>query len=44
LSDVCRHFDIRLKHHDAASDALACASIVLRAQETGVPTGAFLSQ
>jgi DNA polymerase-3 subunit epsilon len=44
LSDVCRHFDIRLKHHDAASDALACASIVLRAQETGVPAGAFLSK
>ena len=44
LSDVCRHFDIRLKHHDAASDALACANIVLKARDTGVPVGAFLSK
>jgi DNA polymerase III subunit epsilon len=43
LSDVCRHFCIPLKHHDAASDALACAKIVLQAQSTGVPENAFLS-
>jgi len=42
LSDVCRHFRIQLKHHDALSDALACAHIVLKAAETGVPSGAFL--
>ena len=29
LPDVCRHLDIPLKHHDAASDAEACARIVL---------------
>lgn len=44
LSDVCRHFDIQLTHHDAASDALACAKIVLKAAEPGVPTGAFLTK
>ncbi len=44
LSDVCRHFDIQLTHHEAESDALACANIVLKAAETGVPTGAFLSK
>jgi DNA polymerase-3 subunit epsilon len=44
LSDVCRHFKIPLKHHDAASDALACAHIVLQAEYTGVPAGAFLKK
>jgi DNA polymerase III subunit epsilon len=44
LSDVCRHFRIPLKHHDAASDALACAKIVLEAAETGAPTSAFLAK
>jgi DNA polymerase-3 subunit epsilon len=42
LPDVCRHFSIPLKHHDAASDALACAKIVLQAESTGVPASAFL--
>ena len=42
LSDVCRHFNIPLKHHDPASDALACAKIVLEAAERGVPVSAFL--
>ncbi len=31
LAHVCSHFNIPLRHHDAASDALACAHIVLRA-------------
>jgi DNA polymerase-3 subunit epsilon len=44
LSDVCRHFNIPLMHHDAASDAHACAKIVLQAAEIGVPTGAFLKR
>ncbi len=35
LPDVCRHLDIPLKHHDAASDAQACARIVLAAQREG---------
>jgi DNA polymerase-3 subunit epsilon len=44
LSDVCRHFKIPLKHHDAASDALACAMIVLQAEDAGVPASAFLKK
>jgi DNA polymerase III subunit epsilon len=44
LSDVCRHFQIQLNHHDAASDALACARIVLQTMEKGVPTGAMLKK
>lgn len=31
LPDVCRHLGISLRHHDAASDAEACARIVLAA-------------
>ena len=42
LSDVCRHFRIALNHHEAASDALACAKIVLQAAGSGVPKSAFL--
>lgn len=30
LPDVCRHLGIDLHHHDAASDAEACARIILR--------------
>lgn len=42
LPDVCRHLGIELKHHDALSDALACAQIVMaadkeRASEKSVP-------
>ena len=42
LSDVCGQFGIPLNHHQAESDALACAKIVLRARHTGVPEAAFL--
>jgi DNA polymerase-3 subunit epsilon len=42
LSDVCRHFGIPLRHHDAASDALACAKIVLESGPSGLPASAFL--
>jgi DNA polymerase-3 subunit epsilon len=31
LPDVCRHLGIPLNHHDALSDAEACAQIVVRA-------------
>jgi DNA polymerase III subunit epsilon len=44
LSDVCRHFGFPLKHHDAESDALACASIVLEASAKGIPGSAFLAK
>lgn len=36
LPDVCRHLDIQLNHHEALSDALACAKIILAAQKEGV--------
>jgi len=35
LPDVCRHLQISLKHHDPASDARACANIVLAAIQQG---------
>lgn len=33
LSDVCRHLKIELNHHEALSDALACAQIMLAANQ-----------
>lgn len=42
LPDVCRHFGIPLNHHEAESDALACAKIVLEAFKAGLPESAFL--
>lgn len=33
LPDVCNHLGIALKHHDATSDATACARIVLAAHK-----------
>jgi DNA polymerase-3 subunit epsilon len=39
LESVCTYCGIDLKHHEAASDALACASIALRClAESGEPT------
>jgi DNA polymerase-3 subunit epsilon len=35
LPDVCRRLGIRLRHHDAGSDALACARIVIAAERLG---------
>lgn len=35
LPDVCRHLRIPLRHHEAASDAEACARIVLAATAAG---------
>lgn len=35
LPDVCRHLEIPLKHHDATSDAQACARILLAARQQG---------
>lgn len=37
LPAVCAQLGIPLKHHDAASDASACASIALRAMKEGFP-------
>lgn len=33
LPDVCQHFNINLNHHDALSDASACANIMIKALE-----------
>lgn len=35
LPDVCRHLDIPLEHHQALSDAEACARIVIAAGKEG---------
>ena len=35
LPDVCRRLGIELRHHDAASDASACAGIIVRALAAG---------
>jgi DNA polymerase-3 subunit epsilon len=35
LPDVCRHLELELDHHDALSDAEACARIVLAARRMG---------
>jgi DNA polymerase-3 subunit epsilon len=35
LPDVCRHLAIGLNHHDALSDARACAQILISALEDG---------
>jgi DNA polymerase-3 subunit epsilon len=37
LSHVCAQLGIPLNHHHAASDALACAEIALRAMNEGFP-------
>lgn len=36
LPDVCRHLGIALNHHEALSDAEACAKIVIAAQQKGI--------
>jgi len=38
LPDVCRHLGLPLRHHDAASDAEACARIVIAARESLQPS------
>lgn len=39
LPDVCRFLGLQLQHHDALSDATACANIVLAAVEQGYDLG-----
>jgi DNA polymerase-3 subunit epsilon len=36
LNNVCSHLKIELNHHEALSDALACAQIVIAAEKKGV--------
>jgi DNA polymerase-3 subunit epsilon len=42
LAHVCAQLDIPLKHHDAGSDALACATIALKAMNEGFPIAAAM--
>jgi DNA polymerase-3 subunit epsilon len=42
LPDVCRFLRIPLQHHQADSDALACARIVIAARQQGIALGAPL--
>jgi DNA polymerase-3 subunit epsilon len=42
LADVCRQLQIPLRHHDAESDARACARILLAARERGHEYGHVL--
>lgn len=44
LPDVCQYLGIGLKHHDAASDALACAEIVMTTVDKGIPFSAMLKE
>jgi DNA polymerase-3 subunit epsilon len=37
LSDVCNHLNIELNHHEALSDAHACAQIIMASQILTVP-------
>ena len=43
LPDVCRHLAIPLDHHNALSDASACASILIAALEDGLAPEAALA-
>ena len=39
LNHVCEHFGIALDHHNAESDAAACAEVYLRLRALGVTDG-----
>jgi DNA polymerase-3 subunit epsilon len=43
LPAVCAHLGIALNHHDPASDAEACARIVIAAREQNLDPGPFLA-
>jgi DNA polymerase-3 subunit epsilon len=43
LPDVCRHLGVSLNHHNALSDAEACAQIVIAARTTHVGTPRYVS-
>jgi DNA polymerase III subunit epsilon len=44
LNDVCSHLGVALKHHDAGSDADACAQIVIAAKRHIVQTASAVPE
>lgn len=42
LNTLCGAWDIPLDHHRADSDSLACANLLLRCEERGIPPERFL--
>ncbi len=44
LPDVCRHLGIPLRHHQADSDARACAEVIIKAREGGLPLSPWLGR
>lgn len=42
LNDMCDYYGISLNHHQADSDSLACAEILLRYIESGADPGDFI--
>jgi len=44
LPDVCRHLKVDLQHHQAASDARACARIVIAAGTQGIALSPWLGR
>lgn len=41
LNTLCEHFDIPLVHHDALSDTLGCAGVLMRMLESGAEIADF---
>jgi DNA polymerase-3 subunit epsilon len=44
LDVMCDHYGIALDHHQAESDSLACAEILLRYMESGVDVSTFVKK
>ena len=42
LNDLCDYYGIALDHHQAASDSMACAEILLRYMESGADLSRFI--
>lgn len=42
LNTLCAYWDIPLDHHRAESDSLACAEVLIRCLNAGLPVGRFL--
>ena len=42
LNDLCAYYGIDLRHHQAGSDSMACAQILLRYMESGADVARFI--